>query len=142
MTAVLTSERTGDPANVAIGLPTGCSAKEGKAKVSRLLELVGLDSFAVRRPREVSGGMAQRASLARALARNPGVLLLDVVLERSDLDVDAAPSEAQRKVLEKIGPTFVETGDVKTQQQIDDAVGSLLDDSLVKKADPSAIKGS
>ncbi|MDQ0675648.1 MULTISPECIES: ABC transporter ATP-binding protein [Micrococcaceae] len=64
-------------ANVAIGLPTGCSAKEGKAKVARLLELVGLDNFARHRPREVSGGMAQRASLARALARNPGVLLLD-----------------------------------------------------------------
>jgi sulfonate transport system ATP-binding protein len=64
-------------ANVAIGLPTGCSPKEGKAKVARLLELVGLDNFAKHRPREVSGGMAQRASLARALARNPGVLLLD-----------------------------------------------------------------
>lgn len=64
-------------ANVAIGLPKGCSAKDGKAKVARLLELVGLDSFAKHRPREVSGGMAQRASLARALARNPGVLLLD-----------------------------------------------------------------
>jgi sulfonate transport system ATP-binding protein len=64
-------------ANVAIGLPAGCSAKEGKAKVARLLELVGLDNFAKHRPREVSGGMAQRASLARALARNPGVLLLD-----------------------------------------------------------------
>ncbi|MGN6443626.1 MAG: ABC transporter ATP-binding protein [Arthrobacter sp.] len=64
-------------ANVAIGLPTGCSAKEGKAKVARLLELVGLEKFAKHRPREVSGGMAQRTSLARALARNPGVLLLD-----------------------------------------------------------------
>ncbi|WP_461188999.1 ABC transporter ATP-binding protein [Arthrobacter sp. Z4-13] len=64
-------------ANVAIGLPTGSSAREGKAKVARLLELVGLEAFAKHRPREVSGGMAQRASLARALARNPGVLLLD-----------------------------------------------------------------
>jgi sulfonate transport system ATP-binding protein len=64
-------------ANVAIGLPAGTSAKEGKAKVARLLELVGLENFAKHRPREVSGGMAQRASLARALARNPGVLLLD-----------------------------------------------------------------
>jgi sulfonate transport system ATP-binding protein len=64
-------------ANIAIGLPTGISAKDGKAKVARLLELVGLRDFAKHRPREISGGMAQRASLARALARNPGVLLLD-----------------------------------------------------------------
>lgn len=64
-------------ANIAIGLPAGVSAREGKAKVARLLELVGLQDFAKHRPREVSGGMAQRASLARALARNPAVLLLD-----------------------------------------------------------------
>jgi sulfonate transport system ATP-binding protein len=64
-------------ANIAIGLATGVSAQDGKAKVSRLLELVGLKDFAKHRPREISGGMAQRASLARALARNPGVLLLD-----------------------------------------------------------------
>jgi sulfonate transport system ATP-binding protein len=64
-------------ANIAIGLPTGVSARDGKARVSRLLELVGLQDFAKHRPREISGGMAQRASLARALARNPGVLLLD-----------------------------------------------------------------
>ena len=64
-------------ANIAIGLPAGVSARDGKAKVARLLELVGLQDFAKHRPREVSGGMAQRASLARALARNPAVLLLD-----------------------------------------------------------------
>jgi len=64
-------------ANIAIGLPKGVSARDGKAKVARLLDLVGLTDFAGHRPREVSGGMAQRASLARALARNPGVLLLD-----------------------------------------------------------------
>ncbi|WP_026531659.1 ABC transporter ATP-binding protein [Arthrobacter sp. H41] len=64
-------------ANVAIGLPKASSASAGKAKVLELLKLVGLDLFAKHRPREVSGGMAQRTSLARALARNPGVLLLD-----------------------------------------------------------------
>ncbi|CAM3235791.1 Aliphatic sulfonates import ATP-binding protein SsuB [Arthrobacter ulcerisalmonis] len=63
--------------NVAIGLPAGTDSKTGAAQVARLLELVGLDAFAGHRPREVSGGMAQRASLARALARNPSVLLLD-----------------------------------------------------------------
>ncbi|KQR53373.1 ABC transporter [Leifsonia sp. Leaf336] len=63
--------------NVALGLPRGLERSEGAQRVARLLELVGLGASAALRPREVSGGMAQRASLARALARNPGVLLLD-----------------------------------------------------------------
>lgn len=64
-------------ANVALGLPKRTPAADGRARVAELLELVGLADFAEHRPREVSGGMAQRASLARALARRPGVLLLD-----------------------------------------------------------------
>ncbi|MBO1738116.1 ABC transporter ATP-binding protein [Leifsonia sp. TF02-11] len=63
--------------NVALGLPRGLDRREGSTRVARLLDLVGLGASAALRPREVSGGMAQRASLARALARNPGVLLLD-----------------------------------------------------------------
>lgn len=63
--------------NVALGLPHGTSKAAGREKVARLIELVGLAEFAGHRPREISGGMAQRTSLARALARNPGVLLLD-----------------------------------------------------------------
>jgi sulfonate transport system ATP-binding protein len=63
--------------NVSLGLPPGTPAADGADRVERLLELVNLTSFANHRPREVSGGMAQRTSLARALARNPGVLLLD-----------------------------------------------------------------
>jgi sulfonate transport system ATP-binding protein len=63
--------------NIALGLPRGLSREAGAARVGELLDLVGLGSAATLRPREVSGGMAQRASLARALARNPGVLLLD-----------------------------------------------------------------
>src|SRR5215207_2293669 len=63
--------------NVALGLPRGTPRHAGRAHVARLLDLVGLADFADHRPHEVSGGMAQRASLARALARNPEVLLLD-----------------------------------------------------------------
>jgi len=64
-------------ANVALGLPRGTARTAARHAVEELLALVGLTAHASSRPREVSGGMAQRASLARALARNPGVLLLD-----------------------------------------------------------------
>ena len=63
--------------NIELGLPRTLSKKAGAARVDELLELVGLADRAHLRPREISGGMAQRASLARALARRPGVLLLD-----------------------------------------------------------------
>jgi sulfonate transport system ATP-binding protein len=63
--------------NIALGLPPGTSRADGARRVGELLALVGLSESAGLRPRQVSGGMAQRASLARALARNPGVLLLD-----------------------------------------------------------------
>lgn len=63
--------------NVEIGLDRSTPKDEGAARVSELLSLVGLDHARALRPRQVSGGMAQRASLARALARNPGVLVLD-----------------------------------------------------------------
>ena len=80
--------------NVALGLPRGRGAaarpapagrdasrgetrRAGARRVGELLALVGLGESTTLRPRQVSGGMAQRAALARALARNPGVLVLD-----------------------------------------------------------------
>jgi len=63
--------------NVALGLPRGTGRPSGTRRVGELVDLVGLGGHADLRPRQVSGGMAQRASLARALARNPGVLVLD-----------------------------------------------------------------
>jgi len=68
--------------NVHLGLPRGAytgaaGRRAAQERVAELLHLVGLDHAADQRPSEVSGGMAQRASLARALARNPEVLLLD-----------------------------------------------------------------
>lgn len=63
--------------NVELGLPRGTARAAGSRRVAELLGLVQLDHASALRPRQISGGMAQRASLARALARNPRVLLLD-----------------------------------------------------------------
>lgn len=62
--------------NVAFGLPDRGSAR-AKAIVAETLGVVGLADFAGALPKELSGGMAQRAALARALVTEPQVLLLD-----------------------------------------------------------------
>jgi sulfonate transport system substrate-binding protein len=92
-------------------------------------------AWAVKNPDETAQILADVAGLDLDVAKT-------VIAERSNLDVDPAPGQKQRDVLEKIGPTFVEIGDVTDQQKVDDAIDSLLDDSLVLKADPAAIKES
>jgi ABC-type nitrate/sulfonate/bicarbonate transport system ATPase subunit len=65
-------------ANVAYGLETLKRPRaERNARVDELLELVGLADFADHYPHQLSGGMQQRVNLARALAVDAGLLLLD-----------------------------------------------------------------
>jgi NitT/TauT family transport system ATP-binding protein len=64
--------------NVGLGLELEGASKERRAeKVGGLLELVGLGHVADAYPRELSGGMKMRVSIARALATNPRLLLMD-----------------------------------------------------------------
>ncbi len=70
--------------NVAFGLRARKIFKDRKNEVDEYLKLVGLDGFAKAYPHQLSGGMAQRASLARAIIGHPKVLLLDEPLGALD----------------------------------------------------------
>ena len=64
--------------NVSLGLEAQRDrSKAAKARVRDLLDLVGLADFADAYPKQLSGGMRQRAAIARALAYQPQVLLMD-----------------------------------------------------------------
>ncbi|SJZ93262.1 NitT/TauT family transport system ATP-binding protein [Enhydrobacter aerosaccus] len=70
--------------NASLGLETRGLLKQQRERVDAALALVGLEKFAKAYPHQLSGGMAQRASLARALVNDPSLLILDEPLGKLD----------------------------------------------------------
>ena len=87
-------------------------------------------AWAAANPEKTAEILAAEAGLDAAVATR-------VITERSNLDVNPVPGDAQRAVLEKIGPIFVASGDVSTQQAVDDALATLFNDTYVTRADPA-----
>ena len=85
-------------ANVALPLEVrGVPRAERERRAHELLQTVGLQGTERRYPRELSGGMARRASLARMLAADPAILLLDEPFGALDAQLR---SDLQRELLE------------------------------------------
>jgi spermidine/putrescine transport system ATP-binding protein len=94
--------------NVAFGLENlGWDRARREARVARMLDMVHMTEFAARKPVQLSGGQRQRIALARALAPEPQVLLLDEPLSALDLKLRQAMRDELRTLQRETGITFV-----------------------------------
>lgn len=90
----------------------GTRRRTARAQALPWLERVGLAELADRRPPQLSGGQAQRAALARALAADPAMLLLDEPLAALDASTRLeVRSELRRHLADFPGPSVVVTHD-------------------------------
>jgi iron(III) transport system ATP-binding protein len=94
--------------NIAFGLEnTGRKKAEIEARVTELLDLVGLPEQGSKYPAQLSGGQQQRIALARAIAINPGLLLLDEPLSALDAKVRVHLRHEIKELQRKLGVTTI-----------------------------------
>ncbi|WP_370023346.1 ABC transporter ATP-binding protein [Planotetraspora sp. GP83] len=95
-------------ANIEFGLEAkGIARKERAEKARHYLDLVGLTGFDQRYPHELSGGMRQRVAIARSLAFDPDVLLMDEPFAALDAQTRESLQEELLSIWEKTGKTVI-----------------------------------
>jgi sulfate transport system ATP-binding protein len=121
--------------NVAFGLKVAKSPKPRiRERVGELLNLVHLDGLAHRYPSELSGGQRQRMALARALAVEPGLLLLDEPFGALDVKVRQELRQWLRRLHDEVHTTTIfVTHDQEEAMEISDQI-IVINDGRVEQA--------
>jgi sulfate transport system ATP-binding protein len=127
--------------NVAFGLEIRRKPKhEVRARVDELLELVHLSQFADRLPSQLSGGQRQRMALARALAVQPKVLLLDEPFGALDAKVRKELREWLRRLHDEVPVTTVfVTHDQEEAMEVADEIVVVNDGRVEQVGTPDSL---
>jgi glycine betaine/proline transport system ATP-binding protein len=104
------------------------------------LKLVGLESFAHNSPRELSGGMQQRVGLARALAADPDILLMDEAFSALDPLIRRQMQDEMMAIQDQLKKTILFiTHDLNEALRIGDRVCIMKDGAVVQIGTPEEI---
>jgi len=127
--------------NVEYGLEVqGVDKKTRRAKAMNALELVGLQGWENHRPDQLSGGMQQRVGLARGLANDPEILLMDEAFSALDplirKDMQDELLELQARMKKTI--VFI-THDLNEALRLGDRIALMKDGSIVQIGTPEEI---
>ncbi len=127
--------------NVGFGLVNaGEKAAAIRARVTELLELVGLGGQEDKYPAQLSGGQQQRVALARALAPSPGLLLLDEPLSALDAKVRARLRREIREVQTRLGvTTIMVTHDQEEAQTMADRIVVMNEGRVEQVGTPAQV---
>ncbi|MDD9910489.1 MAG: ABC transporter ATP-binding protein [Ahrensia sp.] len=128
-------------ANIAFGLKQEGMAKADIAeRVGRMLALVKMEDFARRKPDQLSGGQKQRVALARSLAKQPKVLLLDEPLGALDRKLREETQFELMELQEQLGITFlIVTHDQEEAMTVADRIAVMERGKIVQVAPPMEI---
>ncbi|ADJ15313.1 ABC transporter ATP-binding protein [Halalkalicoccus jeotgali] len=125
--------------NVGFGLESW-DREAREARVAELLDLVGLADHADSTPTELSGGQQQRIALARSLAPEPEILLLDEPFSNLDVDLRVEMREEVRRILTETGVTGISvTHDQEEAMSISDRVAVMSEGRLMQVGRPEAV---
>lgn len=124
--------------NAAYGLEIQGMAKEERYRKAReALGLVGLDGWEQKYPDELSGGMQQRVGLARALANDPDVLLMDEAFSALDPLIRRDMQDELLALQQKMHKTIIFiTHDLDEALRIGDRIALLKDGKLIQIGTP------